>query len=245
MHIARKHGYNADVDAAEDIWSAGGDYRFPTSAARLGVSSDSAEDEPGGNGASAVRIWGLDANYAPIAETVALTGGGTAETTQSFLRVNSVRIVSAKAAGGHVNAGNISVKWGLAPVGDDAPYTIAHIPAGHGSAPQAIYTVPALYEQARIIRWRGSAPGAAAGDTLFGLQVRPYSATDPAWRTEDVQTVDNLAGPLFARDVSILLAAKTDIRLRVLSTDSGNLLVSGGFDLQLNGGAERPLDDLI
>ena len=78
-----------------------------------------------------VRIIGLDANYAEIAENVTLNSTTPPLTTQSFLRINTVVTVSGNATG------DISVK------GPTGTTIYAYILAGTGKNQAAIYTVPA------------------------------------------------------------------------------------------------------
>lgn len=124
FHPVQLFGFNRLVGTDfETIFNDGGGlYSFPAAAGTISLVS-SAADTMG------VYIEGLDTNYAPISETVTLTGTTPAVSTKSFLRVNKARI----AAGS--NTGNITLTIGAA--------TVAYIEAGVGMHQAIVYTTPA------------------------------------------------------------------------------------------------------
>jgi hypothetical protein len=89
--------------------------------------SDSATDDT----TRSVVIDGLDANFAPLTETIALNGTTNVTTTNSFLRINQMAMLNS------TNTGNITAKIGVS--------TYAKINAGVGQTQMSIYTVPAGY----------------------------------------------------------------------------------------------------
>ena len=106
----RNFGHNLACGATEEtIWGLSSLYVYLTSAERLKVSSSLAgTDKPASTGAWTVLIYGLDANYRLIEETVTLLNPGPVTTIQSFLRVCDLQVMTAGTGG--KNAGNISVK---------------------------------------------------------------------------------------------------------------------------------------
>lgn len=98
----------------------------PASALPMTVTSDIGDTSDDG---VIIRVIGLDANYAEIAENVTLNNATPPTTQLSFLRINSVVTVSGNATG------NVSVSNGA--------NEYAHILAGTGKNQAAIYTVPA------------------------------------------------------------------------------------------------------
>lgn len=126
-------GYSVAVGATafgplwEGLTSSGGTYAYPSSAAQLVLVSDSASD----TSALSVKIDGLDANYAPLSETIAMNGTTNVTTTNSFLRINLISTTNG------VNVGNITAKISTT--------TYAKINAGIGQTQMSIYTVPAGY----------------------------------------------------------------------------------------------------
>jgi hypothetical protein len=111
----------------EGLTLSGGNYAYPSSAAPLVLVSDSASD----TSALSVQIQGLDANYAPLTETIALNGTTNVTTTNSFLRINLITTTNG------LNVGNITAKI--------SSTTYAKINAGIGQTQMSIYTVPKGY----------------------------------------------------------------------------------------------------
>jgi hypothetical protein len=110
----------------EGLTSSGGNYPFPGSAAQIVVASSSASDT-----AVTMLISGLDANFAPITESVALNGTTNVTTVKSFLRINSVVTTAGNAVG------NVTFTSGAT--------VIAKVNAGVGQTQMSVYTVPAGY----------------------------------------------------------------------------------------------------
>jgi len=111
----------------EGLTLSGGAYAYPSSAAPLVLVSDSASD----TSALSVQIQGLDANYNPINETIAMNGTTNVTTTNSFLRINLITTTNG------LNVGNITAKISTT--------TYAKINAGIGQTQMSIYTVPKGY----------------------------------------------------------------------------------------------------
>jgi hypothetical protein len=110
----------------EGLTSSGGNYPFPGSAAQIVVVSSSASDT-----AVTMLISGLDANFAPITESVVLNGTTNVTTVKSFLRINSVVTTAGNAVG------NVTFTSGAT--------VIAKVNAGVGQTQMSVYTVPAGY----------------------------------------------------------------------------------------------------
>jgi len=111
----------------EGLTSSGGTYAYPGSASALTLVSDSVSD----TSALSIIISGLDANYAPITETIAMNGTTNVTTTKSFFRINNMSTTNG------LNAGNITAKIGVT--------TYAKISTGIGQTQMSLYTVPAGY----------------------------------------------------------------------------------------------------
>jgi hypothetical protein len=104
---------------------SGGLYTYPNSAAQLVLVSTSTSD----NTTKSVVIEGLNANYLPIVETIALNGTTNVTTVNSFFRINAMYMLNG------ANIGDISAKI--------SSTTYAQINAGIGQTQMSIYTVPA------------------------------------------------------------------------------------------------------
>lgn len=134
-------GYNPDVDTAEEsVWSNGGVVPHPVSTAILTLSSTSANDTAAGTGARTVYIAGVDGNYTVVSETVTLNGVTAVSTTNSYLAINQLYIVTAGsglANDGQISAGTGAVTGGIPAVIYDL------IAAGYNQRTTGHYTVPA------------------------------------------------------------------------------------------------------
>lgn len=147
-----KFGFKSGVTLGDQaIWtgSGNGPYTFPGSAVALTATSDVHSIDVGGvsslgTGARAVKISGLDTNWNLIDEVLVMDGSsGTNVTSNEFLRVNRVQVVSSGL--GEKNGGNIYVGVGALTAG--FPVTlISRIDSGHGQTQQAIYSSPASYD---------------------------------------------------------------------------------------------------
>ena len=134
--MANVHKFGAVITTSanyDTVWSATGQYQFPSSAAVVTVSSSSTEDDAGGTGALTVRLQGLDTNYEEVEEDFTLDGTVGVAGTVSFLRTHRAFVLTGNS--GNTNVGNISFKHGSS--------TICYITAGMGQSQVAYYTVPA------------------------------------------------------------------------------------------------------
>ncbi len=139
-----KFGYNPDINGVEEtVWSQGGIYSYPTTAAQLYVSSSSGDDANGGTGANSVKIIGLDANYNEVEEDITLTGQTQKITPPSWIRVYLMYITLAGSGGGA--AGTIYLANSGASAGVPTGTVYASILLGAGQTEMAVYTVPAGY----------------------------------------------------------------------------------------------------
>jgi hypothetical protein len=126
-------GYQSAITTtAIPVWENAAAYVYPTVAGQMTVASTSASDDT----LAKILISGLDANFAPISETIALNGVSGVTTVNSYLRINSLVMVSA-GTGQTTNVGTITVK--------QSTNTVAQINIGIGKSQSTIYTVPAGY----------------------------------------------------------------------------------------------------
>ena len=126
-------GYQSTVGTSDIcIWENATPYVSPTSAVIMSVVSTSATD----TGTAQVLISGLDANHDAITEVVTLNGTTSVTTTNAFLHINNVRLISA-ASGQLTNVGTITVTNG--------GVTYAKILPSVGQTQMSQYTVPNGY----------------------------------------------------------------------------------------------------
>lgn len=136
-------GYNADIDTSEEsVWPDGGTIPHPTVASVLKISSTSADDTAAGTGARTVLISGVDGDFNTVSETVTLNGQTAVNTTNSYLYVNQLYVVTVGSGG--ANAGTINVGTGTVTAGVPAVlYDLIAI--GFNQRTTAHYCVPAGY----------------------------------------------------------------------------------------------------
>jgi hypothetical protein len=126
-------GYQAAVgNTSIPVWENAAAYTYPTSATTMTVVSTSASD----NTSATILISGLDANFAPISETIALNGTSGVTTVNSYLRINNL-LMTSPGTSQTTNVGTITVK--------QSSNTLAQINIGVGKSQSTIYTVPAGY----------------------------------------------------------------------------------------------------
>jgi hypothetical protein len=165
-------GFNSAVGTSyETVWIEGGTYTFPTSASVLKVSSSSATDDKDSTGAHTVLIQGVDGDYNEVSETITLEGQAAQNTTNSYLRVNKMTVMTAGSGGtsvGVIYAGTGTVNSGVPDV------IVNRTGINSNESESAFYTVPEGYT-AYITRWSmSSANSTAEASTQFALRIRPY-----------------------------------------------------------------------
>jgi hypothetical protein len=164
-------GINTAVGTAnETVWIGSNTYTFPSSASVLKISSSSASDTSAGTGARTVQIQGLDANYEAVSETVSLNGQTEVNTTNSYIRVNKMIVLTAGTGGtsvGNIYAGTGTVTAGVPAVVVNQTGILAN------ETESGFYTVPAGYT-AFINMWTMSSGNTTADEwTRFTLRIRP------------------------------------------------------------------------
>ena len=136
-----KFGINGDVGTSvETVWAQGGTYVYPASATVMKISSSSADDASAGTGARTIAIFGLDADYNEISESVLLDGQTAVNTGNSYLRISRMYVTTAGSgatAAGTIYAGTGTVTSGV-------PANIFGVVAlGANQTQMAFWTVPA------------------------------------------------------------------------------------------------------
>ena len=226
QHI-NKFGHNDDVDAAEDVWSRGGDWVAPTAARTHQIKSTDVDDtNTAGTGARTLRIWGLDASFLEQTEDLNLNGTTNVPTASTYTRIFRMKALTAGSTG--TNEGTIT-----ATADTDATVT-AEIDIGAGITHMAIWTVPDaqtfyITDAFASLNRQGATAGAqvefellvtegidtATPATLisqtFSLGVEGTSAINYLWRTPKV-----VVGP-------------ADVVIRAAYVSDANAVISAGF----------------
>ena len=187
------------------LTGAGGAYAYPGSAVVMTLASASASDT-----AVVITINGLDANFAPITEDVALNGTTGVNTTKSYRRINSMLTFSGNAVG------IVTAKNGGT--------TYAQINAGEADTQASFYTVPAGYTFYQTY-YQADSNTSVTGGTY--VKLRTYS-------------VDNAAGGVihaalqtaFVQQLSIPLqyplayGEKTDIQYQMIGSGGAGAIAN-------------------
>lgn len=216
-----KFGYNDDVDSGtvpEDVWTGGGLYPWPTSAAVLSVVSTSTDDTLLGTGARTIKIVGLDENYETLEEEVELNGTTPVLTTSSFFRVHRMYVVTAGTD--TANIGRISASHGAT--------GLAYIEIGDGQTEMAIYTVCKGCEL-YLDTWYVSVQKKVAGSITCHLEWR---APGGAWRLAQTMGLSATGTSTMQRDTKLWFKVpeKSDIRVHVSDADSNDFSIVSSFD---------------
>ena len=219
-----KFGRNPNVKSAdyETLWDGSNLYPWPTAAETLNVVSSGANDTSAGTGARTVEIEGLDSNWDVLTETVSMNGTTNVTTTNSFLRVYRVRVVTAGSTG--VNEGTITC------TNTTSSNVIGQISlgsSGFGQSLMALYTVPAG-KTAYLINFDFSS--SKDNEHTFRIMTRDNTVTDAAWNTKEFA---NARGGFndFRKWAIQKYTEKTDLDFQAIASAAS--AASGGFELIL------------
>src|SRR5210317_1880872 len=208
--VAGQFGYNTAVGTSfETVWGVGGTPTYPSTATGCTVtSSNTASDNTG-----TVLVSGLDANY--DLQTAVATIGGSA-TTETFIRVFSIRMLTA-------NTGNANVGTLTATVDSQ---TAATVPVGYGSSLSAIYTIPAN-KRGFIVQ---ASIGSSKQKEIEAKIMTKNITNGNVWNTVAFQSTFGV--PLFETFViPFKIEEKTDIELRAKA--DATTAISGSISLFL------------
>jgi uncharacterized Zn-binding protein involved in type VI secretion len=219
-------GYNADVDTSEEsVWPDGGTIPHPTVASVLKISSSSANDTAAGTGARTVAIFGVDADYNEVSESVVLDGQNSVNTGNSYLYINGFYVTTAGSGG--ANAGNINAGTGTVTSGVPAVlYDI--IATGYNNRTTAHYCVPAGYTGYMVQGLFSS--GQASGTTAVTGFLKQHGP-DGILRVGAVATVNNSAAD-YVFEVPYVIPEKNCVGATAIGSAANNA-VSAYFNIIL------------
>jgi len=223
-----KFGFNADVDSgSEEIVAAfGGTFSIMTSADTLDVVSSSANDTSAGTGVRTIAITGVDANNLEQTEVVTLNGTTPVTTSNSWLGVNRVTVLTAGSGG--APAGNITIDDNGNSVG-----TQAYLPAGQNVTQQCIFHTPINQTFLCDFIWANIKKG--AGDPIVTIYLRSYSRVTGLTYEVARFTLDadvELTGQISNTKTPLVFTGREVIQM-VAETDTNNTEVSGRFSGKL------------
>lgn len=219
-----KFGINGDVGTStETVWAQGGTYAYPASATVMKISSSSADDTSAGTGARTIAIFGLDADYNEVSESVLLDGQTAVNTGYSYLRISRIYVVTA--GSGATAAGTIYAGTGTVTAG--VPATVYGMIALNANQTQmAFWTVPAGYTLYLTGLFYTSGNTNANAWTNFQLIQRSLGGV---FRQQSSSRVPGNGNFVVDFHTPLSFAEKTDIEVRaVASTSPSN--VSAEFE---------------
>jgi hypothetical protein len=224
-------GFNATVTTSKaGVWAQEGAINWPSTASVMNVTSDDTADDAGSTGMTSVTIYGLDANWDPISETVTLDGRTIATTNNSFIRVH--RAVGATFGSGATNAGTVYVFTGTATLGTPTTSTAIYttIDAGEGESLQAFYTVPRNHNGYLLDAYVNSFIGGTEY-VAIRLETRANANGSTAgWTTVEKYYTDGQLYTMYAQPK--LIPAYTDVMFTAAAQTTSRS-VSCGFNLML------------
>lgn len=213
--IVTFNGHNPAVGTSlESLWHEGGLVVFPTSASTMTVSSDDANDTSAGTGARTVIIQGLDTNYLEISETVIMNGVTAVTTSNSYLRVNTMIVVTA--GSGAVNAGVVYIGTGSVTSGKPA-VVVNLVETGDNLSQTGFFTVPAA-KDAYVVNIIFTGTGNKTAEMIIFTRL-----TGGLFLKVAIFDLDN--GPVAMNRLVPFrkIPAKTDIELRSLAGTSADV----------------------
>lgn len=229
VDIVNVAGQNEDIDIAttpEDVWDGGGTYTGQPSGAAETVTcvSSSANDAAAGSGARTLKLTGLSDTFEELEETITLNGVTGVATTNTFSRVFQGDVLSSGSSNTAFNAGTITCNHTT---------TTANVffvmKAGVNRARVGAYTIPAgktgylrniFFELARQTTASITASIYIKENGISPRLFRPFTDSNESPYN------DRVFG-------GIELPARTDIRVRVESSDADNISVTTTYDIIL------------
>lgn len=226
QHI-NKFGHNDDVDAAEDIWSRGGDWVAPTTARTHQIKSLDVDDtNSSGTGARTLRIWGLDASFLEQTEDINLNGTTNVGTGSTYTRIFRMKVLTAGSSG--FNEGLITA------TADTDGTVTAEIEINHGITHMAIWTVPDAQTLYITDAFAGlNRQGATAGAQVE-FELRVTSGIDTATPSTVIsQTyalgIDGTSAVNYLWRTPKVVVGPADVIIRAGYVSDANAVISAGF----------------
>ncbi len=199
-----KFGSNVSVSTVEEtVWTGGGIYPYPSTAANLGVVSTASGDTT-----TRINIIGLDGDYNEITEKVTVNGVTSVTTSNTYLRVYRA-LVSANEPSGNINITHSGT-------------LVAQIVSSTNQTLMAVYTVPAGHS---LYLGRGSISSGTEQINKFVtgcFKIRPYQGVF------QTKVLLNTPGDI-DWEYPIKVAEKSDIEARAQSS-SGDQYVAASFE---------------
>lgn len=230
-NLYNKFGYNSDIDSGtEEIIAAfGGTWgvaNIMTTAGTLDVVSSSTNDSSAGTGARTVLISGLDANQLSQTETVTMNGITPVTTSNSWLGVNRVVVLTSGSSAW--NEGDITISDTAATYG-----TQASIPTNNSVTQQCLFHVQTnhkgLTDWLMINSLKLSGAGGSPRLTIKAFVYNRGTATIYEVFREDMDT--NVENSIVLNPSHPFVLNAGDVFWLAATTNTNNTVVNGRFSL--------------
>lgn len=220
-----KFGYNDDVDTGgeEIIGSFGGTFNVMTTADTLDIVSSSANDAAAGTGAQSILITGIDANSLAQTEIVTMNGLTTVTTSNTWLGVNRVVVLSSGTSDS--NEGTISITDTTGTFGNQA-----EMPVGTSVTEQAIFHTQINHNFLSdwlVINVRKTGGGSAPRATIRGYS---YSrVTDTRYEVFTYRIDASVENTIEFRPSQPFVIGGREVLYFTAETDTNNTVISCRF----------------
>lgn len=192
------------------VWENATAYVYPVAATKMNLAGTAGDT-------ASILISGLDANYAPISETLVLNGATPVPTVKSYLRINSMQ----------VTVGSATNPAGVVTLKDLTNTTVyAQINAGVGRTQMAIYTVPAGYT---FYLSRVDANTSLNGNNANFMTYRNYSIS-PAGVVTVTQQAPFTQVYHTQRVMPRAFSEKTDIQIQMANSAAANAAANASIE---------------
>ena len=233
-------GIDENVGTTEyALWAEASIYAYPAAATLMNVSSSSANDDSGNTGAWNVTIYGLNAAYHLINETVTMNGQAPVSTVNQYYRVN--RMVVEHVGTNTKNVGTIYIGTGALVAGKPT-VVYNEITPGWGISSTAVYTVPDGYTAYLTYFHVGTD---STKIIELALQSRCLTSTANSWRVDyhdhfsNFGVTHNLPLPFpYTEHTDIKVTARNSVGDAFATCDVFFVLVEDGYELISIGSTE-------
>ena len=200
-----------------DVWEAGGSLTYSSLAEAHEIFSSSALDTSAGTGARTILVEGLNSTYAEISEIVALAGATPVLLVNSYLRINSIKVLTSGSLG--FAQGTITLRA----VTGAVVKAVISPGLANGASLNSQYTVPAN-KTAYIMGVKYSSD---LGVTKFSLLTRPLGQV--FYAVDKFQTDLTAVTPPFFSPIPV--EEKTDIKIMARRANGPSSIVYVNYDM--------------
>ena len=207
-YSVNKFGYNSSVpsNAFQTVWDGSNLYTYISTAGTATVTSSDTSSDNGGT----VKVFGLDANYNLVDET--LTIGGSAGSV-NFYRVFRAEMLTANTSPGNVGTITVTVDSTSAAI----------ISPDRGQTLMAIYTIPANHKG-----YLKQLDVGSQKDAEHEISLVIKNGTGNVWQTKEFLSI---RGGFNAKNFLLPLEIDEKHDIEVRAKSSSTSAVSAGFEM--------------